>query len=243
MEGIASQRNRLLTPAPPWAENAAVETGAAHRIVVVEDHPLFREGVSHCLSAEQDLDVVGSFATGGFDTAALAAMHPDVVLMDVELPECNGIEATRRIRSALPDVRVVMLTAFADADLLFGAMEAGASGYVLKHTLATDLVASVRRIIAGEHVLTPELASRFLRAFQGRRPPGDLEAKIAQLSPREDEVLKLLATGETNSQIARRLFVSEETIKSHVAAIFRKLEVRDRTRAALLAVKAGLVVP
>ena len=216
---------------------------APHRIVVVEDHPLFREGVSHCLDAEGDLQVVGTFDTGAFAVPALADMRPDVVLMDIELPELNGIEATRRVRNALPDVRVLILTAFADADLLFGAMEAGAAGYVLKHTLATDLVASVRQIIAGEHVLTPELASRFLRAFQIRHAPGALEAKIAQLSPREEEVLKLLATGESNSQIARRLLVSEETVKSHVAGIFRKLEVRDRTRAAVLAVKAGLVVP
>jgi DNA-binding NarL/FixJ family response regulator len=142
----------------------------------------------------------------------------------------------------LPDLRVVMLTAFADAELLFDAMQAGAAGYLLKHTPPTELVATLRRIVQGEHVLTPNLASRFLREFQARQSFGP-RVKLPQLSPREDEVLRLLATGETNRQIAKRLFVSDETIKSHVASIFRKLEVSDRTRAAILAVKAGLVEP
>lgn len=221
----------------------AVPEPIPHRIVVVEDHPIFREGVSRCFDAESDFEVVGEFDTGALDVGRLAHLHPDVVLMDIELPGCNGIEATGRIRDALPDVRVVMLTAFADPNLLFDAMQAGAAGYILKHTSVDELVATVRCITRGEHVLTPELASRFLREFQTRQTRGELGVKIAQLSEREEEVLKLLATGETNGKIARRLYISEETVKSHVAAIFRKLEVRDRTRAAVLAVKAGLVVP
>ena len=211
-------------------------------MVVVEDHPLFCDGVIQCLNAEPDFEVVGQWRSGVIDPPALAALAPEIVLMDIELPEVSGIEATRLIRTALPDVRVIMLTAFADADLLFAAMQAGAVGYLLKHTRAPDLVVQLRRIAEGEHVLTPGLASRFLREFQARqgvprRPP------LVGLSPREEEVLKLLATGETNRQIAKRLFVSEATVKSHVAAIFRKLEVSDRTRAAMLAVRAGLVAP
>ena len=134
-----------------------------------------------------------------------------------------------------------MLTAFAEPDLLFAAMQAGAVGYLLKHTPAAELVATLRRIVAGEHVLDarPRLAlPARVPARASARPAGP---RCAQLSPREEEVLRLLATGETNRQIARRLFVSEETVKSHVAAIFRKLEVSDRTRAAVLAVRAGLV--
>jgi DNA-binding NarL/FixJ family response regulator len=215
---------------------------ARARIVVVEDHPIFRDGLVQCLDAEPDLKVVGHWDTGTIDPAALGRLSPDVVLMDVELPGQNGIDATRAMRAALPDLRVVMLTAFADAELLFDAMQAGAAGYLLKHTPPSELVATIRRILQGEHVLTPNLASRFLREFQSRQSFGP-RVKLPQLSPREEEVLRLLATGETNRQIAKRLFVAEETIKSHVASIFRKLEVSDRTRAAILAVKAGLVEP
>ena len=212
------------------------------RIAVVEDHPIFREGLIQCLDAEPDFQVVAHWETGVIDTYALSAVEPGLVLMDIELPGQNGIDATRAAREVLPDLKVVMLTAFADADLLFDAMQAGAVGYLLKHTPPIELVATLRRIVQGEHVLTPNLASRFLREFQARNA-GAPPFRLPQLSPREEEVLRLLATGETNRQIAKRLFVAEETIKSHVASIFRKLEVSDRTRAAILAVKAGLVEP
>jgi DNA-binding NarL/FixJ family response regulator len=219
-----------------------VSAEGAHRVAVVEDHPIFRDGVIRCLNAEPDFTVVGEWTDGEVDAADIVARNPELVLMDIQLPGASGIEATRRIRERAPALPVVMLTAFAEPELLFSAMRAGAVGYLLKHTPAGELVATLRRIIAGEHVLTPDLASRFLREFRARQLP-PRRPELAQLSPREEEVLRLLATGETNRQIARRLFVSEETVKSHVAAIFRKLEVSDRTRAAVLAVKAGLVEP
>ena len=161
--------------------------------------------------------------------------------MDIELPGTSGIEATRRIRAALPDVRVAMLTAHAQPDLLFAAMQVGAAGYLLKHTPAAELVATLRRIARGEHVLDPD--GGVAHAARVPRPDRRLRRRTRSrpLSAREEEVLKLLATGETNRQIARRLFVSEETVKSHVASILRKLEVSDRTSAAVLAVRAGLV--
>ncbi len=221
---------------------SAVREGAVHRVVVVEDHPIFRDGVVQCLNAEPDFTIAGVWETAVIDLAVLADQAPDIVLMDVELPGGSGIEATERLRAALPDVRVVMLTAFSDPDLLFAAMQAGAVGYLLKHTPAAELAPTLRRIADGEHLLSPDVASRVLRAFDARRAPTP-RTTLPHLSAREEEVLKLLATGETNRQIARRLFVSEETVKSHVAAIFRKLEVSDRTRAAVLAVRAGLVVP
>jgi two-component system, NarL family, response regulator DegU len=211
-----------------------------HRVVVVEDHPIFLEGVTRCLDAEPDFTVVAQSTCGAVDLGMVARLQPDLILMDIELPDLSGIDATRRIRDALPDVRVVILTAFADPDLLLEAMRAGATGYLLKHTRPPELVATLRRIAEGEHLLEPDLASRFLREFQARGARGR-DARLGLLSSREEEVLRLLATGETNRQIARRLFISEETVKSHVAAIFRKLEVSDRTRAAVLAVRAGLV--
>ena len=228
-----------LTQRLPKPDYARVAT-EPHRVVVVEDHPIFRDGLVQVLEAEPEFTVVGTSDGTAFDATQLARPAPGLVLMDIELPERNGVELTREIHAVLPDARVVMLTGFADADLLFGAMQAGAVGYVLKHTAPAELVATLRRVAAGDHVLTADLAGRFLAEFQQRqklrRAP-----QLAHLSPREEEVLRLLATGETNRQIAKRLFVSEETIKSHVAAIFRKLEVSDRTAAAVLAVRAGLV--
>jgi DNA-binding NarL/FixJ family response regulator len=228
-----------LTDRARSADYAGVGT-AAHRVLVVEDHPIFREGVVQCLDAEPDFTVVGTSDGAAFDTVAALRAAPDLVLMDVELPERSGVELTREIHAARPEARVVMLTGFADPDLLFGAIQAGAVGYLLKHTAAAELVSTLRRVAAGDHVLTPELAGRFLAEFE-RRQALRRAPQLAQLSPREEEVLRLLATGETNRQIAKRLFVSEETIKSHVAAILRKLEVSDRTSAAVLAVRAGLV--
>src|SRR5262249_35926594 len=147
-EGIGSTCTSRLTARPRPQDNSTVEAVPVHRIVVVEDHPLFRDGVVQCLDAEPDLTVVGDGATATIDVDALRQRTPDLVLMDVELPDVNGIDATRALREALPDLRVVMLTAFADADLLFAAMQAGAAGYVLKHTPAPELVATVRRIAA-----------------------------------------------------------------------------------------------
>jgi DNA-binding NarL/FixJ family response regulator len=218
----------------------AVPAERIHRLVVIEDHPIFREGLIQCLDAEPDLRVVGEWTTADVDLEALAVGAPELVLMDIELPGGSGIDLTTRLRAALPEVKVVMLTAYADPDLLFAAMQAGAVGYLLKHTGPRELAATLRRILHGDHVLTPDMASRFLRAFEARQTARP-RVPLAQLSAREEEVLKLLATGETNRQIARRLFVSEETVKSHVAAVLRKLAVPDRTRAAVLAVKAGLV--
>lgn len=213
---------------------------APSRLVIVEDHPIFLDGLVGCFAAERDFDVVGQFTDVTVPTADVVVCRPDLVLMDIELPGGSGIELTRRVRAALPAVPVVMLTAFFDQERLFAAVRAGASGYVLKHTAFPELLQMLRRVLAGETQLSPALASRALREFQTEHAR-DREPRLARLSGREEEVLRLLATGDTNRQIAQRLFVSEETVKSHVAAILRKLEVADRTRAAVMAVRAGFV--
>lgn len=215
-------------------------TPPRHRVAIVEDHPIFADGLRRCLDAESDFHVVGVWHSGRVAAEELAACATDLVLMDIGLPDESGIDATRRLHAALPALRIVVVTAHADADLLFAAMQAGAAGYVLKHTPPAELLATLREAAAGAHVLGPDLASRLLREFQTRRAIVRRSA-LPPLSPREEEVLRLLATGDTNRQIAKRLFVCEETVKSHVSAILRKLEVTDRTRAAILALKAGLV--
>lgn len=160
--------------------------------------------------------------------------------MDIELPDDDGIHLTRKIRAEHPEIRVVMLTAHSDAEHIFAAMKAGAVGYLLKNARADQIVEAVTRVSGGEAILPPEVASRFLDEFQ--RPRGEERRReaLASLTPREEEILTLLATGDSNKGIANSLDISEQTVKTHVANIFRKLEINDRTNAAVLAVRLGL---
>jgi RNA polymerase sigma factor (sigma-70 family) len=160
--------------------------------------------------------------------------------MDVEMPGEGGIELTKTLQERHPDVRVVMLTAFSDAERVFAALKAGAVGYLLKNVSPDEIRATVERAAAGEAMLSGEIAGRVLREFERERAEEHLREQLAALTPREEEILKLLATGESNREIGGRLFISEQTVKNHVASIFRKLQVNDRTKAALLAVKLGL---
>jgi NarL family two-component system response regulator LiaR len=166
--------------------------------------------------------------------------RPQIVLMDVEMPGQGGIELTQELHEKHPDVRVVMLTAFSDSERVFAALKAGAVGYLLKNSSPKEICAAVERAAAGEPMLSGEIAGRVLREFEREREEERYRAQLAGLTPREEEILKLLATGESNREIGKRLFISEQTVKNHVASIFRKLQVNDRTKAALLAVKLGL---
>jgi RNA polymerase sigma factor (sigma-70 family) len=207
----------------------------------VDDHPVFREGLRQCLEARKDIRVLAAVGGGEEMWKAIRAHgRPDVVLMDVEMPEQNGIELTKELHERHPDVRVVMLTAFSDSERVFSALKAGAVGYLLKNVSPDEIRATVERVAAGEPMLSGEIAGRVLREFERERDEERFREQLAGLTAREEEILKLLATGESNREIGQRLFISEQTVKNHVASIFRKLQVNDRTKAALLAVRLGL---
>ncbi len=211
------------------------------KVLIVDDHPVFRDGLQQCLETRTELQVVAAVG-GGEDMWRAIRTHgrPQIVLMDVEMPGQDGIELTQALHENHPEVRVVMLTAFSDSDRVFAALKAGAVGYLLKNASPNEICGAVERAAAGEPMLSGEIAGRVLREFERERQEERYREQLAGLTPREEEILKLLATGESNREIGKRLFISEQTVKNHVASIFRKLQVNDRTKAALLAVKFGL---
>lgn len=218
---------------------------AGLRVVVVEDDVPTRIGIRTILEAEPDIAVVGE-ADNGIDACRLALEKvPDVVLMDVQIQQLDGIDATRRITSEAEDrspPRVVVLTTFDYDEYVYGALRAGASGFLLKRTPAEDLVEAVRVVASGDALLTPELTRRLIAGFSRRRGT-DTSAALQSLTDRECEVLVLIARGLSNRDIARWLMVGVETVKTHVKHIFMKLAVRDRAQAVVVAYESGLVVP
>lgn len=211
------------------------------KVMIVDDHPVFREGLRQCLAARKEFDVLAAVGGGEEMWRALRAEGlPRIVLMDVEMPGESGIELTKALHERYPDVRVVMLTAFSDSERVFSALKAGAVGYLLKNVSPDEICETVSRAAAGEPMLSGEIAGRVLREFERERTEERYREQLSDLTPREEEILRLLATGESNREIGRRLFISDQTVKNHVASIFRKLRVNDRTKAALLAVKLGL---
>ena len=211
------------------------------KLMLVDDHPVFRDGLRQCLEARKTLQVIASVG-GGQELWEAIRLHglPQTILMDVEMPGEGGIELTKALHEKHPEVRVVMLTAFSDSERVFAALKAGAVGYLLKNASPDEIRDTVERAAAGEPMLSGEIAGRVLREFERERAEDHLREQLAGLTAREEEILKLLATGESNREIGRRLSISEQTVKNHVASIFRKLQVNDRTKAALLAVRLGL---
>ena len=213
----------------------------AIKVLIVDDHPVFRDGLRQCLEARKTVRVLATAGSGDELWRALRAHgRPQIVLMDVELPGEGGIELTRALREKHPEIRVVMLTAYSDSERVFAALKAGAVGYLLKNVSPDEIRSTVERAAAGEPMLSGEIAGRVLREFERERAEERFREQLDALTTREEEILKLLATGESNREIGKRLFISEQTVKNHVASIFRKLQVNDRTKAALLAVKLGL---
>lgn len=211
------------------------------KVLIVDDHPLFRDGLRQCLEARKELRVIAAVGQGEeMWTAIRTHGRPHIVLMDVEMPGASGIELCRALREAHPDIRVVMLTAFSDSERVFSALKAGAVGYLLKNVSPDEIRATVQHAADGEPLLSGEIAGRVLREFEREHAEERYREQLAGLTPREEEILRLLATGESNREIGTRLFISEQTVKNHVASIFRKLQVNDRTKAALLAVRLGL---
>ena len=206
------------------------------RVLLVDDHQVVREGLRAFLQLQPDVEVVGEAAGGEEAVAAAAAGRPDVVLMDLVMPEGDGIAAIRSLAAAAPGARVVVLSSFADDERIFAAMQAGAAGYLLKDVDPDALAEAIREANRGRPVLHPDVAARLMRRVAD--PAGPV---TEPLTPREREVLRLVVEGYANKQIARRLLITEKTVKTHVSSILRKLGVPDRTAAAVLAIRQGLV--
>ncbi|MEX2627739.1 MAG: response regulator transcription factor [Ilumatobacteraceae bacterium] len=209
------------------------------RIVVVDDHPVFADGLQRLLASVEDLDLVGVASTGTEALTAVERHRPDVVLMDLHLPELSGMEATRRITEQTPEIAVLVLSMLDDDDSVFAALRAGARGYLVKGAQPDEVLQAIRATARGEAVFGASLANRILAYFadlQPRTPPDP----FPQLSGREREVLELLANGSNNAAIAGRLYLSPKTVRNHVSNIISKLQVADRTAAILRAREAGL---
>ena len=210
----------------------------AIRVLVVDDHAIVREGIKALLAMFADMEVVGEAAHGSDAVAQAEAFRPDVVLMDLVMPEMDGIEATRQIMAKRAQTRIIALTSFSADDKVFPAIRAGAVGYLLKDTDPRDLVRSIRLAHAGESSLHPAVARKVIQGFC---PAADPEGKPEKLTERENEVLALVARGLTNQEIAGKLFLSEATIRTHVSNILAKLHMHNRVQAALFAFRTGLV--
>ncbi|WP_166845209.1 response regulator transcription factor [Isoptericola sp. BMS4] len=214
-------------------------------VVLVDDQPLIRSGIRALLEAEDDIDVVGEGGTG-HDGVDLAREHrPDVVLMDVQMPGLDGIEATRRIVAddALAGTHVVMLTNYGVDEYVFSALRAGASGFVVKDTEPADLLAAVRAAVRGDALLSPGITRRLISEFVARPPDALAVAGLELLTPREREVVALVAHGLSNDEIAERMVLSPLTAKTHVSRAMTKLGARDRAQLVVLAYESGLVTP
>jgi DNA-binding NarL/FixJ family response regulator len=209
------------------------------RVLIADDHPLFREGMRGRLDRVADVAVVGEAASGDEAVELAHKLDPHVILMDIKMPGLNGIEATREIHQASPQIGVLVLTMFEDDDSVFAAMRAGAKGYLLKDSGGEGVVHAIRAVASGEAVFGPGVAERIIGFFSAPRTAAPQRA-FPELTQREEEVLSLVAQGKSNQQIARQLFVSLKTVRNHVSNILLKLQVADRAQAVIRARDAGM---
>lgn len=211
----------------------------AIRTVIADDHTLFRVGMRTFLAAFQDIELVGEASTGKETIQIAAELQPDVILMDIQMPDVNGIEATRQILHTSPHIGIIMLTMFKDDESLFMAMRAGARGYVLKGADQEVVLRAIRGVANGECLFSPEVATHLMKFFATLQP--DVHPEIfPELTAREREILNLIARGDDNADIARKLGITTKTVRNHVSNVFSKLQVADRTQAAIRAREAGL---
>jgi DNA-binding NarL/FixJ family response regulator len=215
------------------SERAAYD-GKQIKVFLLDDHEIVRRGVRELLEAEPDLIVVGEAGTATSALARIPALRPDVAVLDVRLPDGDGVSVCREIRSRMPEVACLMLTSFGDDDALFDAIMAGAAGYVLKQIRGTDLVGAVRTIAAGESMLDPEAASRVMKRMRDQAVRSD---PLSGLTEQERRILELIGEGLTNRQIGERMFLAEKTVKNYVSALFAKLGMERRTQAAAYAAR------
>jgi len=214
------------------------------RVLIADDQALVRDGFGMILDAQPDIDVVAEAADGSEAIERARELRPDVVLMDIRMPGVDGIEATRRLLADDGGPRILMLTTFDQNEYVYEAMKAGASGFLLKDVRREELVNAVRVVAAGDALLAPALTRRLIEDFVRRPPPGSAPAgPLAELTERESEVLRLVARGLSNHEIAAALVVSDATVKTHVARILSKLGLRDRIQAVVLAYETGFVQP
>jgi DNA-binding NarL/FixJ family response regulator len=212
-------------------------------VLIVDDDKLMRAGLRAVLSSDDGIEVVGEAEDGRAAIGSARRLAPDVVLMDVRMPEMDGVTATREVLEAAPDCRVVIVTTFEEDDYVFGGLAAGASGFLLKRTGPEELIAAIHTVAGGEALLSPSVTRRVIERMA--REPGvePQEERLEELTEREREVLELIAAGLTNAEIAERLVIEESTVKTHVKRVLMKLDLRDRVQAVIFAYENGVVRP
>ncbi len=207
------------------------------KVLIVDDHHVVRRGLLFFLKTQKDIEVVGEASNGKEAIELTALLQPDIILMDLVMPEMDGIQATKHIKAKYPNIQIIMLTSFSDRDHVVPAIEAGAAGYQLKDIEPDELVLAIRRVMDGENIMHPQVTTQLI---QNQEMTSELPHMLHPLTNREQDVLGELTKGKSNKEIASSLFVTEKTVKTHISNIFAKLEVQDRTQAALYAVKHGL---